>query len=87
MVVVLSEGDLSATEVENELSKNAKAQEENPPEPGTRIMFKKPTKRTSADTCESDKNSASKMKKSKKEKKEQKPKLTLLSFEEDDEAE
>ena len=41
VVVVLNDGDLSAAEVDKE----KKAQEEAPPPPGTKIMFKKPTKR------------------------------------------
>merc|ERR1712018_103917 len=46
VVVVLGDGDLTAAEAETEM----KAQDDAPPPPGTKIMFKKPTKRTSKDT-------------------------------------
>ena len=49
MVVVLADGDLTAAEAESEM----KAQDEGPPPPETKIMFKKPTKRTSKDNTSS----------------------------------
>ena len=76
MVVVLADGDLTAAEVETEM----KAKDEGPPLPGTKIMFKKPTKRTSKDN-DSSSEDVSKPKKSKKSKKDKK----LLSFDEDEE--
>ena len=74
MVVVLGDGDLTAAEAETEM----KGQDDAPPPPGTKIMFKKPTKRTSKDTNSED---VSKPKKSKKGTKDK----SLLSFDEDEE--
>ena len=77
VVVVLADGDLTAAEVESEM----KSEEDLAAHPaaGTKIMFKKPTKRISKDSNNSEE--VTKPKKSKKSKKDK----SLLSFDEDEE--
>merc|ERR1711988_1096747 len=77
LIVVLSDGDLTASEVEKEI----KLQEEAAPPPETKIIFKKPTKRK--DDSE-DSSTCSTNKKTKKSKKSDKK---LLSFDDDEEEE
>ncbi len=77
VVVVLADGDLSATEVDRELQ----AAEEAAPTPGTKIMFKKPAKRASNDD-KAQEDSSSGTKKAKKDKK--KAAKSLLSFDDED---
>ena len=77
-MVVLADGDLTATEAENE----QKIQDEAAPPPGTKIVFKKPVKRKEPSGSDKDADSSSGVSKPKKSKKKEKK---LLSFTEDDE--
>ena len=76
VVVVLADGDLTAAEVESEMKSD---EDLAAPPSGTKIMFKKPTKRNSKDSNNSEE--VTKPKKSKKSKKDK----SLLSFDEDEE--
>ena len=76
VVVVLADGDLTAAEVESEMKSD---EDLAAPPAGTKIMFKKPTKRNSKDSNNSEE--VTKPKKSKKSKKDK----SLLSFDEDEE--
>ena len=87
VVVVLGDGDLTATEAETEMT-GTDNNDDAPPLPGAKIMFKKPVKRSGSkdqnDTIsEEDLVAVSKPKKSKKTKKAK----SLLSFDEDEEEE
>ena len=74
VIVQLCDGDLTAAEAESEI----KAMDEAAPASGTKIMFKKPSKRVSKDSINDDVSSTKKSKKSNKKDKK------LLSFDEED---
>jgi len=79
VVVVLNDGDLSASEVDKE----KKAQEEAPPTPGTKIMFKKPTKRQNKEGQKDEEKEDSKEHRRKKAKKAETKQLLSFDDEED----